>query len=214
MQTLNIVFDFGAVLFTWQPRVLVRQVFPQHANTDVQAAALAHDVFSHADWRAFDGGLISQPEVVQRTHARTGLDAQALHTMVDGIARRLQPIDTSIALLDELRTRRDAGEPIKLYYLSNMPEPYARVLEQRHSFISWFNDGIFSGDVKLTKPDAAIYALASQQFELVGTHTVFVDDLQANVDASRHHGWRGVHLPDPAELRAKLLSEIGLQGRY
>jgi putative hydrolase of the HAD superfamily len=214
MQTLNIVFDFGAVLFTWQPRVLVREVFPLQASTDAQATALAHDVFSHADWRAFDGGLISQTEVVQRTCSRTGLDAQALHNLVNGIARNLQPIDTSIALLTELRTRRDAGEPIKLYFLSNMPEPYARVLEQRHSFIDWFDDGIFSGDIKLTKPDPAIYALASQQFGAVGASTIFVDDMQANVEASRKHGWRGVHLPDPAALRTKLLDEIGLQTAY
>jgi putative hydrolase of the HAD superfamily len=214
MQTLNIVFDFGAVLFTWQPRVLVREVFPLHASTDAQAIALAHDVFNHADWRAFDGGLISQTEVVQRTHTRTGLDAQALHNLVNGIARNLQPIGTSIALLTELRTRRDAGESIKLYFLSNMPEPYARVLEQRHSFIDWFDDGIFSGDIKLTKPDPAIYALASQQFGAVGASTIFVDDMQANVEASRKHGWRGVHLPDPAALRTKLLDEIGLQTAY
>ena len=122
-------------------------------------------------------------------------------------------IDTSIALLAELRTRRDAGEPIKLYFLSNMPVPYARELEQRHDFINWFDDGIFSGDVKLTKPDPAIYALASQQFGVIAADTIFVDDMQANIEASRQHGWRGVHLPDSDALRIKLFEEIALKNR-
>jgi putative hydrolase of the HAD superfamily len=205
MARLNVVFDFGAVLFTWEPHKLVRDVFASIVHTDEQAVAVAKAIFSHPDWHAFDAGRVSQIEVTQRTHARTGLALPALTAMIDSIGQRLVPITSSVDVLRDLSKRRSGGEDIGLYFLSNMPEPYARVLESEHEFLSWFDDGIFSGDVKLIKPDAAIYELATQRFNLQG-RTVFIDDLEANIDASQAHGWHGVHLSAP-DLLPELLGE-------
>jgi putative hydrolase of the HAD superfamily len=211
MARLNIVFDFGAVIFGWEPSVLVREVFPQLSSTDAQAMQLARSIFSHDDWHAFDAGRLSAHEVVSRTQQRTALPLQALRELVDSIGHRLTPIVDSIAVLSELSAKRQAGADIKLYYLSNMPEPYARVLEKKHAFIDWFDGGIFSGDVKLIKPEPRIFQLATQRFGLpAGSQTIFIDDLQTNIDASIAHGWRGVHLPRAHELRSKLFNEIGL----
>jgi putative hydrolase of the HAD superfamily len=211
MARLNLVFDFGAVVFSWEPRALVREIFPHIASTDAQAAQLAHSIFGHADWHSFDAGQLSAQEVAGRTHQRTALPLQVLKALVDSIGQRLQPITDSVAVLGELRAQREAGADIKLYYLSNMPVPYARVLEQKHDFMGWFDGGIFSGDVKLIKPDPRIFHLANQRFGLqAGSQTIFIDELQANIDASVAHGWRGVHLPRAHALRAKLFNEIGL----
>jgi putative hydrolase of the HAD superfamily len=210
MARLNIIFDFGAVIFGWEPSALVREVFPQHAKTDAQAMQLARSVFSHDDWHSFDAGKLSVQEIVERTHARTALPLQALADLVHSIGIRLPPIPESIKVLSELRAQRDAGADMKLFYLSNMPAPYARVLEKKHDFIGWFDDGIFSGDVKLIKPDPGIFRLATQRFGLPAhSQTIFIDDLQANIEASLAHGWRGVHLPNASMLRSKLFDEIG-----
>jgi putative hydrolase of the HAD superfamily len=210
MARLNVVFDFGAVIFAWEPHKLLVPVFPQHAGTPAQATALAKQVFSHADWQAFDAGLVSQAEVAQRTHQRTGLDLPTLTQMIDGIGRQLQPIASSVAVLSDLRARKQAGADIGLYFLSNMPAPYARVIERSHAFMDWFDDGIFSADVKLIKPDSAIFEQASQRFDLQGGRTVFVDDMQANVEASVAHGWHGLHLHTPGELHRLLHGQIAL----
>ncbi len=208
MVQLNFVFDFGAVLFTWEPHTLIQTFFPAQTSNVENAKALASQVFSHADWHAFDAGHISQTEVTQRTQQRLGLDVPILTKLIDSIPDTLQPIASSIAVLQKLRDQRDAGRDIRLYFLSNMPAPYARVLEQRHSFIDYFDDGIFSGDVKLVKPEAAIFELATQRFGLHGSLTVFIDDLQANIDASLAHGWQGVHLQEPSQLHSKLSTHL------
>jgi putative hydrolase of the HAD superfamily len=210
MARLNIIFDFGAVIFAWEPAQLVRRFFPAHSSTDTQAQAVAKSIFSHDDWQNFDAGRVSPHDVVERLHARTQLPAQVLHDMVVHIGPHLEPIPDAIAVLQQLRQQRDAGKDIKLFYLSNMPAPYARTLEQRHAFIQWFDDGIFSGDHKIIKPDVAIYKLADQQFGIAGQDTVFIDDSLPNIEAARAHGWRGVHLPQPHALRAKLIDEISL----
>ncbi len=207
MARLNVVFDFGAVLFTWQPNVLVREYFPDHAATDEAATLLAKSLFSHPDWQAFDAGTVSMHATIERAQQRTDLPICQLRNLVNDIGTRLAPIDSSVQVLRSLHQRRAAGEDLKLYFLSNMPEPYARTLEAKHEFISWFDDGIFSGDVKLIKPDAAIYAMANKRFGLQG-RTVFIDDLQANIEASQAHGWHGVHLAQPHMLSDLLVTKL------
>jgi len=48
---MNLVFDFGAVLFNWQLQPLLRQYFPAVANTNESAMALVKDFFHHPDQR-------------------------------------------------------------------------------------------------------------------------------------------------------------------
>ena len=210
---MNIVFDFGAVLFDWQPAQVVRQHLPGSTHDDASAHALSQTIFGHADWQAFDQGLISEQALVQRISSRLALPASQVASMVVLIGEQLPVIPTSLAVLQQLRDRRDAsegeGETIRLYYLSNMPEPYARALERKHAFLQWFDDGIFSGDVKLIKPDPAIYAAATERFNLQGETTVFIDDSLPNVQAAQAHGWRAVHLPSPEQLPSKLNEQIG-----
>ena len=103
-------------------------------------------------------------------------------------------------LLDALRQRRDAGEDLHLYYLSNMPVPYARALEKRALFLPWFEGGIFSGDVQLLKPQREIYALLSERFGLEGRNTIFIDDSLPNVEAARAFGWHAIHCTAPSAL--------------
>jgi putative hydrolase of the HAD superfamily len=210
MARLNVVFDFGAVLFAWQPRVLVREYFPDHVTTDDHAATVTQSIFGHPDWLAFDAGTVSMHATIERAQQRTGLPICQLRNLVNDIGTNLAPMPHAIAVLRGLRERRDAGQDIQLFYLSNMPEPYARTLEQKHDFINWFNDGIFSADVKLAKPDPAIYALCTQRFGLQGADTVFIDDSLHNIEAARAHGWRAVHLPVPEALEHDLHREIGL----
>lgn len=213
---MNVVFDFGAVLFTWRPVDLVAECFPDRASTPAQAGHLAHEVFGHPDWQAFDRGTATMEEVIDRTVARLGLDRAALTTLVGEIGDRLVPMPDSIALLTRLRALRaqqqaqaQGGEPLKLYFLSNMPVPYARTLERLHSFLQEFDGGIFSGDVLLIKPEPAIYQLLQSRYALAARHTVFIDDLLGNVQAARAQGWHGIHFESAQQVTAELL-QFGL----
>jgi putative hydrolase of the HAD superfamily len=202
---MNIVFDFGAVLFTWQPGTLLMQTFPQRVHTAEEAAHLAHQVFGHEDWHNFDRGLLDIDTVVARTAQRLDLPAQVLSELVNGIGERLTVISESVDVLTKLHKRRLAGDGVTgLYYLSNMPVPYARFLEQHHPFLQWFDGGIFSGDVLHSKPDEAIYQLLQGRHALVPEHTVFIDDLKANVTTAQALGWQGIHFASPQQLQADL----------
>lgn len=202
---MNIVFDFGAVLFTWRPGALLLQTFPQHVRTPEEAAHLSHQVFGHVDWHNFDRGQLDIDTVVTRTAERLHLPPQALAELVHSIGDRLTVIPESVAVLTKLHQRRLAGEGVTgLYYLSNMPVPYARYLEQHHPFLQWFDGGIFSGDVLHIKPDPAIYQLLQNRHALAPASTVFIDDLKPNVTTAESLGWQGIHFTSPQQLQADL----------
>ncbi len=207
---MNIVFDFGAVLFTWQPAQLMQQTFPQQASTIEAARHLAHRVFAHPDWHDFDRGVLALESVISQTAVRLDLPLDAMRTLVQGIGERLTPMHDSVAVLQRLHMRRQAGDGIRaLYYLSNMPVSYARLLEQRFAFLQWFDGGIFSGDVQHIKPDPAIYQLLQSRYALAPARTVFIDDLKANVAAACALGWQGIHFESAQQLAVELAT-LGL----
>lgn len=207
---VNIVFDFGAVLFTWQPGTLLMQTFPQRVRTSDEAAQLAHQVFGHADWHDFDRGLLETDAVVARTAQRLDLPQQDLAALVQGIGERLTVMSESLAVLTQLHQRRLAGDGVSgLYFLSNMPVLYARYLEQHHPFLQWFDGGIFSGDVLQIKPDPAIYQLLQSRYGLVPASTVFIDDLKHNITTAQSLGWHGIHFTSAQQLQTDL-AQLGL----
>ena len=207
---MNFVFDFGAVLFTWRPADLLAQTFPQRADTPETAAQLAHAMFAHADWNSFDQGTLAMDVLISRTSKRLGLDAQVLRELVAHIGERLQPIPETVALLEQLHALRSQQPDLRLYYLSNMPEPYARALERRHTFLQWFDGGIFSGDVLHIKPNPTIYQLLQSRYMLDPAQTLFVDDLLANVLAAQAQGWHAIQFASAGQLETHISTQFGL----
>ncbi len=208
---MNVVFDFGAVLFAWRPAEIVAETFPDRAATPAQAQQLAIDMFGHEDWHDFDRGLLEMDAVVQRLSGRLDLDRDAVQRLVQGIGERLAPMDETIAVLKALHGKRQAGEGVVgLYFLSNMPRPYARELEQKHAFLQHFDGGIFSGDVNVSKPNPAIYQLLQDRYQLPSESIVFIDDMSANVQAAQDLGWTGIHLTEPQTLANTLHQQFGL----
>ncbi len=204
----NIVFDFGAVLFTWQPHELVQAHFPAEAATHGAARKLAADIFHHDDWQSFDGGGLELPTVVERTALRLNLPQAALQGLMSRIPEHLAPLPQTVALLERLRRRRERDGGVRLFFLSNMPAPFARELERRHAFIGWFDGGAFSGDVQLIKPQPGMFQLLQARYRLDPARTVFIDDLAANVHAAREHGWQGILFESAARLEPHLTAHF------
>lgn len=205
---MNVVFDFGAVLFTWRPLDMVAKWFPERAHSPAAAGHLAHEMFGHADWLAFDRGTVSLPEVIDLMATRLTLDRAKLATLIEPMDSLLEPMSESVAMLARLvalRQRAAAGEtPVKLYFLSNMPAPFARTLERLHAFLGDFDGGIFSGDVQHIKPEPAIFELLQSRYGLEPAKTVFIDDLLGNVQAAQTQGWHGIHFKSAAQVEHDL----------
>ena len=192
---MNIVFDFGNVLFEWNPARLIKHYYDAPDGKTQHAETLADMLVNHQDWLDFDLGLINSQQLAERSAPRLGLDANGLRAFVDRIPHVLPLCEPTIALMNKLADGLHGAH--RVVYLSNMPSAFATVLEARCPWIGRFENGIFSSRVKLAKPDAAIYAAAETQLNLDPTDTLFLDDSAPNVHAARARGWHAEIINQP-----------------
>jgi len=205
----DVVFDLGGVVFRWEPLVLLRQLFPQRMPDEASARHWADQIFQtfspEADWALFDLGQIEPNALAQRIARRTGLSEQELQQLIDGIPPHLVPMAGTVDLIHALKA---AGH--RLYFLSNMPAPYAEHLQAVNPFFAQFEAGIFSAHVQQIKPLPDIFATAQARWPLRG-QPVFIDDVQHNIDTAQRHGWQGIRFESPAQVRAELVAREYLE---
>ncbi len=196
----HIVFDLGAVLFHWQPQAMLQRELPHVATNMASAQHWVAEIFQgyQGDWGEFDRGTVSVPDLVQRISRRTGLHEADVQTVVNAVPRELQPIAPSVALLQHLHA---AGHT--LHYLSNMPAPYATLLEQNH-FFSCFESGVFSARVHHNKPEPEIFHIAQQRFGVAASALVFLDDHAGNVQAAQALGWNAVQFSNAQQAQTEM----------
>ena len=203
---MDVVFDFGGVVFRWEPERFLPRLLPQRATSAEATRALIGDFFEGfgGDWGEFDRGALDADELVPRIAARTGLSGAEVERVVAAIPDELQAVPETVALIERLRERGH-----RLHYLSNMPAPYARRLQADNPLDEWFEGGVYSSSVGLVKPEPAIYAEVAGRYGIEPSDAVFIDDSPPNVEAARGIGWRALRFTSPAQCEAEL-RELGL----
>ena len=201
---MNIVFDFGGVVFRWQPHEFMARLLPAHAPDAPSAHALVASFFQGfgGAWGEFDRGTLDAGALAQRIAERTGLQVHEAALVIASVPGELQPIAGTVALLHRLQARGHG-----LYFLSNMPAPYADHLEATHPFLDVFTAGVFSARVQLIKPEPAIYAHAQAAFGVDPAQTLFIDDLAHNAQAARAAGWQALQFETPEQCEAALVRQ-------
>ena len=194
---MNVIFDLGNVVVTWDPVAIVRSVIEGPG-----AVRLAEQLFAHADWVEVDRGTLTLDEAALRAIERTDVDADIIHAIYRAVAPSLQPLPQSVELLHSLKKQGH-----QLYALSNMGHVSADYLQQHGVFWPLFNDVIISARVGLVKPELAIYRHMLQQLGLRAEEAVFIDDSLPNVLAARELGLRAIHYLSHAQCLAELLVE-------
>ncbi len=202
----HVIFDFGAVVFRWEPVELFRQVLPQHTPDEATTRALIDRLFKGytGTWGQFDAGTIEREAMVPQLVEQSGLSASEVEAVIDAIPPHLEPLPDTLALIDDLHR---AGH--RLFFLSNMPAPYADHLELHQPVVQRFEDGVFSGRVKMRKPDEDIFQYAIERFGVQAEDCVFLDDHPANIETACRLGIEGVLFTRATEVRPALQS-LGL----
>ena len=191
----NVIFDLGGVVFDWNPDHIVSRVQP----VPELRAALKEALFGHADWRLFDRGALTEPEIVQRLQQRLGATQTEVEVILDAVRNSLVEKPETLELLRALQGR---GTP--LYCLSNMPASIYTHLRQRHSFWDVFHGIVISGEVQMMKPEPEVFLHLLEKYGLRPEETVFIDDSLANIEAAKGVGLRTIWFKDAAQCRREL----------
>ncbi|OGA05311.1 MAG: hypothetical protein A3I00_06010 [Betaproteobacteria bacterium RIFCSPLOWO2_02_FULL_64_12] len=191
-----VLFDLGKVLLDWDPRYFYRDVF----GGDEQALERFVAEVVTMEWlRELDTGTPVGRAIAEHQR-RFPAYAEMIAMWPEGWPHMLRgEIAGSVEILTELRERG-----MRLYSLTNFSTDTFPIARSRFPFLSWFEDVVMSGEHGITKPDPRIYRIAIERCRLAPGQTVFVDDLQANVDAAREHGFHALHFTGPERLREDL----------
>ncbi len=195
-----VIFDFGGVLVRWQPEEIIGSFYPAEP-----LRSLAREmVFQHPDWLEMDRGTLSEPEAIVRFADRMGRPAEEMGMLLRHVKDSLTPIPESLAIVRELGRR---GLP--LYGLSNMSSATFAHLRARHAFWDQFRGIVISGDIRLVKPDPAIFEHIARQYDLVPSQTLFIDDVLPNIEAARRQGFRTIRFSSPRQCLEELEACLG-----
>jgi len=192
---MNIVFDLGCVLIDWDANKVLNQRYPDGQHHEL----LKQAVFHHPDWQALDRGTLSEQDAINNFHTRTGLVHTELADLLQVVRESLTPLEASWAMLHELHQQ---GYP--LYCLSNMPASTFSFLKSRYDCWHVFQGIVISGEIGMMKPERAIFEHLLNSYKLKPEHTVFIDDLEANVIGARQAGINAIQFTQVDECKQAL----------
>lgn len=196
-----VIFDVGNVLYHWNPRVLYERLIPDDQALD----AFLRDVVT-ADWHfQHDAGrpfAQTSAELIARHPGHADLIRLWGERFIDSVTPAVDGMARIVAELHEAS--------VPLFALTNFSAEFWVPFHAREAaFFAPFRDIVVSGAEGLVKPDAAIYRLALERFEVAAKATLFIDDREENVAGARAMGMRGHHFRDAGTLR-KELTTLGL----
>ena len=194
-----VIFDVGNVLYGWDPDAfLVRQIADDEARLK-----FIEDVDLYAWHETLDGGR-PVAEAAAELEEKFPQYAALIAAWSDRFGETISgPVPGVHALVEALDAR---GVP--LFGITNFSADFwPAFFEKERAFLGRFRDIVVSGEVKLLKPDPAIYWLALDRFRLRPADALFVDDRQINVEAALAVGMRAHLFVDAADLRARLEAE-------
>jgi putative hydrolase of the HAD superfamily len=179
----GLIFDYGGVL--WDMRFEVTRMLEREHG--LRERVLAETLYGTDTWRKLEVGIGDREQWLSEAHslleAEAGRQLPPLHRHW---REQQQLIIENIALIERLRGR------YRTAVLSNADNTLLRRLSEQHRIDHLFDDIICSADVGMAKPEPAIYELAAGRLGLPAAECVFIDDLEANVQAARETGMHGV----------------------
>jgi 2-haloacid dehalogenase len=191
-----IIFDFGGVLLEWDPRNLYQHYFPNQPGA-MEDFLTEIDFFAwnaHQDkGRTFAEG---NAELIAQFPQHAKLIEAYFENWEDSIT------GANEGTVDILHTFKEKGYPV--YGLSNWSaETYPRA-QHMYPFFDWFDDIILSGEVKLNKPDPAIFNLLLNKIGYTAPECLLIDDSQPNIATAIELGFATVHFTSAEQLQTEL----------
>lgn len=191
----TVVFDIGQVLVDFDWHGYVRSLF---TDEDV-IRRIEKAVWESRLWIEFDRGVLSDEEVIQKMTECDADLADEIRLAMKDIGRTVIRRDTAIPWIRSLKTRG-----LQVLYLSN----YSYRLRSQNTaaldFLAEMDGGLFSYEVHLLKPDAAIYRALCEKYDLTPEETVFLDDMEDNVTGAKACGLQAIRYTGQAETEQAL----------
>jgi 2-haloacid dehalogenase len=191
----TVVFDLGGVLIDWNPRYLYSKLISDEAERERFLAEVCT-----SEWNVAQDAGRTIAEAVAEAISRHPGKADLIRAFYDRFDEMLGgPVQGTVDILERLDAK---GTP--LYALTNWSAETFPIGRRRFDFLRRFRHITVSGELKLAKPDPAIYRHVLAAAAKPATSCVFIDDAPKNVAAAAALGFHAIRFVDPDDLGMKL----------
>lgn len=191
MKPDTVVFDLGNVLIAWDPRNIYRKLIPDAAEMEEFLAI----VCTH-DWnlRQDAGRPIAEAEaeLIAKFPDKSDLIRAYYGRFQEALGG---PIAGSVALLERLHANGTS-----LYALTNWSAETFKIARPMFPFLERFRHIVVSGELKLVKPDAAIFRHLLGVVGKPAQACFFIDDSDKNIASAAALGFHTHHFSEPGAL--------------
>lgn len=181
----------GNVLMDFSPDYILSQYV-----TDFDDIALLKKlIFRSEMWNNLDQGIVSFAEAKQ----------EILLNVPNHLKENISSFFDTWHLHKRPRLEmEDVVKDLKLkgygiYLLSNAAQTF-HGYKDTYSVFQYFDDLIISADLKISKPDAAIYEHLLKKHDLIPNESMFIDDLSTNIVAAELLGIHTYHYNGNARM--------------
>ena len=184
----TIIFDIGGVLVGYDWTAYMMKEFN---GDEVLVERIKENIFGNHKWDEVDRGVLTDAELVASfTKDAPELTAEITHFW-DTMNNAMWQFDFAKDWIKELKSRG-----YQVLFLSNWSYHLKDIAAKQLDFLPLLDGGVFSCDVKLIKPDHAIYHRILEKYNLKAEECVFIDDSERNVIGARECGLYAVHAKD------------------
>lgn len=193
----NIIFDMGRVLLKFDPFVSLNT----YCENEDDKNLIYKELFEGPEWIMGDEGKITNGQryelVKERVPERLH---RTLKLVVENWEMCMEPVDGA---LEFYRLVKEKG--YNTYVLSNACNRFHSYFYRFYDMNS-FGGIVVSSDVKMIKPNPAIYEYILKTYNLNPEECLFIDDVEVNVEAAKEAGIKGfVFRNNYEELKEQIL---------
>ena len=196
----NIIFDLGNVLLSWKPDEYLET--SEFSKKDIPI--ILDDIFRSKEWLKLDNGDLTVKEAIDIISSKSTLKRALIEQVFEKRIEILHPLTENVKLLPVLKKRG-----YKLFYLSNFPKDLFQPVLDRNDFFNYFDGGLISADLRLSKPDVRIFKTLLDKYKLKAEESLFIDDLHANIMGARESGIESIHLDIHHKLDGYIKEVLG-----
>ncbi|NRT37176.1 putative hydrolase of the HAD superfamily [Clostridium beijerinckii] len=190
----NVIFDLGNVILDFQPKIYVESKIDEEKVEKIYKC-----VFQSDEWPMLDRGTICEEDAKRNIINRNTESEELINKVFENWYDILTPIESSVDTLKKLKQKG-----YKIYYLSNFHLAAFEYINNKYDLFKLFEGGVVSYKEKLLKPEKEIYEKILYRYSLEPGETLFIDDMEQNIEAAIKLGLKGIVLKEPRKLEDEL----------
>ncbi len=192
----TVISDLGRVVLWFDNNIFLRKLAERSGRPFEEVKAAVHGNLELI--RRFDGGVLTPVQFYERVTRAAGavIPYDAFFEIYNDIFSLNPPV---VGVLARVKA---AG--YKTLLLSNTDPERFGFVRRRFPEIFFFDDYVLSYELRLLKPDAAIYLEAARRAGSAPGECVFIDDMEENVKGAVGAGLKGIHYLPETDLAAEL----------